>query len=126
MAKGRSFRSAWFCRQAKCTNSLSVGEVAIELAEAGDLGGADEGKVLGPEEDDLPLALVGGLVEVAEGGAGVGRDHAFHGEIGEFVTYDEHFRGPQVRLRVIIRIILDKSRAVFAALPDLLWRPPAA
>ena len=37
---------------------VAVGELAIELAEAGDLGGADEGEVLGPEEDDLPFALV--------------------------------------------------------------------
>ena len=43
---------------------VAVGEIATELAEAGDLGGADEGEILRPEEHDLPLALVGRLVEV--------------------------------------------------------------
>jgi hypothetical protein len=38
---------------------VAVLELAVQLAEGGDLGRADEGEVLRPEEDDLPLAGVG-------------------------------------------------------------------
>ena len=53
-------RSLWSLRQARCTNSLSVlrgehlavavGELAVQIAEALDLGRADEGEVLRVEE----------------------------------------------------------------------------
>ena len=72
---------------------VAVGEIAGELAEARDLGGADEGEVLRPEEHDLPFALVGRLVEVAEGRLGVGGHHALDGKIGEFIAYSQHLRG---------------------------------
>jgi hypothetical protein len=34
---------------------ITILKVAIEFAECGDLGGANEGEILGPEEVDLPL-----------------------------------------------------------------------
>jgi hypothetical protein len=37
---------------------IAVGEFLVDLAEGGNLGGTDKGEVLGPEEVDLPLALV--------------------------------------------------------------------
>ena len=60
------------CRWRRRDLRVAVGELAVELAEGGDLGRADEGEVLGPEEDDLPLALVGLVVDLGEGGLGVG------------------------------------------------------
>ena len=44
-------------------HGVAIVEVAVQLAEAGDLGRADEGEVLGPEEHQLPLALVGAWVK---------------------------------------------------------------
>ena len=38
--------------------SVTVCELFVELAECSNLGGAHEGEVLGPEEDDAPLACV--------------------------------------------------------------------
>src|SRR5262249_39703852 len=46
---------------------VALMELAVLLSELGDLGGADEGEVHGPEEDDLPLArevLVGDVLEL--------------------------------------------------------------
>ena len=39
--------------------AVAIGELAVQLAEGGDLGGADEGEVLGPEEVQLPLTGIG-------------------------------------------------------------------
>ena len=65
---------------ARWTNSLSVeppstrasrsANSLVQLAEPGDLGRADEGEVLRPEEDDLPLAGIGGVEDLGEGLAG--------------------------------------------------------
>lgn len=43
-----------------CAKNLRVAvrELLVELAESGNLGGADEGEVLRPEEDDAPLSSV--------------------------------------------------------------------
>lgn len=38
--------------------SVAVGELVVQTAERGDLGGAHEGEILGPEEDHTPLARV--------------------------------------------------------------------
>src|SRR5579863_807980 len=62
-------------------------ELLLELAEGGDLGGADEGEVLRPEEYDLPLAgeaLVGERLECL---LGIARDDAGEGKLGETVAY---------------------------------------
>jgi len=37
---------------------VAILELVVELTEGRDLGGADECEILGPEEIDLPLALV--------------------------------------------------------------------
>src|SRR6185312_15228127 len=71
-------------------HGVAIGEVALELAEAGDLGRTDEGEVLGPEEHQLPLALVALLAEALEGVGGVGGNHALNGKIGEFVADGQH------------------------------------
>src|SRR6185312_2799461 len=69
---------------------VAVLELAVQRAEAGDLGRADEGEILRPEEHDLPFARVRGVVEIAEGGFGVGRNDALQFEFGEFVTNGQH------------------------------------
>ena len=70
---------------------IAVAEIGQQLAIADDLGRADEGEVLGPEEDDLPLAV--GLAEVERL---AGRQRAAlldgNGEGGEFVADGEHGR----------------------------------
>ena len=43
---------------------VAVAELLVELAEGRDLGRADEGEVLRPEEEDLPLAGVESCVDV--------------------------------------------------------------
>jgi len=100
MANGSAFRSAWFWRHARWTNSESVDtpvehrvaliERLVELAEGGDLGRADEGEVLRPEEHDLPLAglaLVGNLLEAS---LGIGAHHRFEVEGRKLVANGQH------------------------------------
>ncbi len=67
-ASGREgcLRSSWSLRQARWTKCVSVlapstcasrsAKSRVAAAELGDLGGADEGEVHRPEEEDLPLA----------------------------------------------------------------------
>src|SRR6516165_3775709 len=65
---------------------IARAELALELAERGNLGGADEGKVLRPEEHHLPLtgeAFVGKGLERA---TGVVRYDAGECEFGETTT----------------------------------------
>src|SRR6516162_4862513 len=73
---------------------VTVIEVAIELAEAGDLGGADKSEVLGPEKDEFPFSRVACLRVILEGAGGVGRNHALDGEVGEFVANGQHYGTP--------------------------------
>jgi hypothetical protein len=44
--------------------SIADVELAVQLAEGRDLGGADEGEILGPKEVDLPLA---GIAFIGDG-----------------------------------------------------------
>ena len=37
---------------------ITIGEVIIEFTESGNLGRADKGEILRPEEDDLPFPCV--------------------------------------------------------------------
>src|SRR5690606_35676644 len=69
---------------------VAVGELVVQLAEGGDLGGAHEGEVLGPRENDLPLALVGLVVDRLELLALLQRDAGGQFELGELVTDSEH------------------------------------
>src|SRR6185312_15394115 len=61
-------------------------ELFVQPAESGDLGRTDEGEVLRPEEDDLPLAGKAVLGDGLEGAVEAARDHAGEGEIGEMLT----------------------------------------
>ena len=47
---------------------VAIGEIALEIAIADDLGRADEGEVLRPEEQDLPLAVGCGEIDRLAGG----------------------------------------------------------
>ncbi len=69
---------------------VAVGELAVEATELGDLGGADEGEVLRPEEHDAPLALVGLVVDRLERLVGVERHAGGEFVLGEVVTDSEH------------------------------------
>src|SRR3984957_16143629 len=62
-------------------------ELLFELAEGGDLGGADEGEVLGPKEHDLPLAGKALVDKGLERLLGIARDDAGEGKPGETVAY---------------------------------------
>jgi len=73
---------------------VAVLEVAGEFAEGRDLGRADEGEVLGPEEDDLPFAGVVVRADRAEGGLGIGRDDRFQFEVREFLANAENKDSP--------------------------------
>jgi hypothetical protein len=56
---------------------VAVEELLVQLAEGGNLGGADEGEVLGPEEDDLPLAGIALVADFFKGLLGVQIDGKF-------------------------------------------------
>src|SRR5215472_13364598 len=62
-------------------------ELLVELAEGGDLGGADEGEILGPEEHHLPLAGEALVGEGLERLRGIARYDAGEGEPGETLAY---------------------------------------
>jgi len=69
---------------------VAVEELLIELAEGGDFGGADEGEVLGPEENDFPLAGVAFVCDLLEGLFGVEIDHGGEIERGEIFADSQH------------------------------------
>src|SRR5215471_4801580 len=69
---------------------LALVERLVELAESRDLGRTDEGEILGPEEDDLPLALVGLVGHLPEGGLGIDACHRLEIEGGELVANRQH------------------------------------
>ena len=65
-------------------HGVAVVEIALELAEAGDLGRADEGEVLRPEEHDLPLALVAARWSISVNAVlGSVGNHGLQGEAGK-------------------------------------------
>jgi hypothetical protein len=49
---------------------VAVGELAVQLVEADDLGRADEGEILGPGEEDQPFPGIAGIGRRREGGLG--------------------------------------------------------
>jgi len=55
-------------------HGVAVVEIAVQLAKGRDLGRAHEGEVLGPEEHDLPLALVALVRDALEGLGGIAID----------------------------------------------------
>ncbi len=65
-------------------------EFLVELAERGDLGRADEGEVLRPEEHDLPLSGKAIVGEGLEGSVEVVRDGAFELEPGKRLADTGH------------------------------------
>src|SRR4051812_44924992 len=69
---------------------VALVELLVELAEGRDLGRADEGEVLRPEEHHLPFALVGLVVDRLEGGLGVGTHHGLEVEGRELVANRQH------------------------------------
>ena len=73
---------------------VAIGEVAVQLAEGDDLGRADEGEILRPEEYDLPLAGVGLSGDFGECGVEVeALGPALHGlevELREGVANRQH------------------------------------
>src|SRR3546814_3364787 len=73
-------------------DGIAVVEVTVQLAEGSDLGRADEGEILRPEEDDLPLALVAVAGDVGEGGLRVGGNHGLEIEGWELVADGQHYR----------------------------------
>jgi hypothetical protein len=62
----------------------------LSLPKAGDLGRADEGEVLRPEEHDLPLAGVGLVVDLREGRPGIGAHHRLEVEGRKLVANGQH------------------------------------
>src|SRR5205085_11973010 len=74
-------------------DGVAILEIVLQVAVADDLGRADEGEVLRPEEDDLPLAVRLGEVErLACGQLAALLDG--NGDGGEFVTDGEHVQSP--------------------------------
>src|SRR5882757_1261769 len=71
-------------------DSIALVERAVELAEGRDLGRADEGEILGPEEHDLPLAGVALVGELGERRLGVGAHDRLEVEGWEFVSDGQH------------------------------------
>src|SRR6266851_4613660 len=69
---------------------VAIVELAVELAEGGDLGRTDEGEILRPEEHDLPLAGIALVGNVLEGGPGVGAHHRFEIEGRKLVADGQH------------------------------------
>src|SRR6266853_444237 len=69
---------------------VAVVEVAVELAESGDLGRTDEGEILRPEEHDLPFAGVALVGTILEGGLGVGAHRRLEIEGRKLVTDGQH------------------------------------
>src|SRR5580658_3973857 len=65
---------------------IAGAELTLELAERGDLGGAYEGEVLGPEEQHLPLAGRAVIGEGLERRARIARNDAAEGELGKTLT----------------------------------------
>src|SRR5262249_9784291 len=65
-------------------------EFLVELAERGDLGRADEGEVLRPEKEHLPLAGEAAVVERLEGLVQIVRDDTGQGELRELLSNTEH------------------------------------
>jgi hypothetical protein len=69
---------------------VAVLEVAVALAELGDLGRADEREVHRPEEHDLPLARIRRIRDLLELLALVAADRGLQAERGERVADREH------------------------------------
>src|SRR4051812_19348569 len=97
---------------------VTVGELARQLGEGRDLGRADEGEVLRPEEDDLPLAGIGLGGDLGEGLAGAAEAlrAGLHGgelESRELVANGQHAVYP---LGWAIRRILSVRRGGSAVL----------
>src|SRR5689334_25274105 len=69
---------------------ITILELAIQLAEGRDLGRTNEGEVLRPEEDDLPLARVGRVADLLEGGLGIGAHHRLEVEGRKLVADGQH------------------------------------
>src|SRR5580704_1480052 len=71
-------------------HGVAIVELAVEPAEGGDLGRADEGEILRPEEHDLPFAGIALVGNVLEGGPGVGAHHRLEVEGRKLVADRQH------------------------------------
>jgi hypothetical protein len=85
---------------------VAVGELAVHLAECGDLSGADEGEVLGPEEVDLPFAFVILVSDALECALDVAADCCRQRVRGEFFSYSDHFSFSPMKLDLVRNFLL--------------------
>ncbi len=69
---------------------IAIGEVALQLAIADDFRRADEGEILRPIEQDLPLAVGLAKVDRLAGRKGGCALLDGNGEIGKLVTNGKH------------------------------------
>src|SRR3954470_132980 len=69
---------------------VAVGELAVQLAESGDLGRAHEGEVLRPEEHDQPLALERTVGELGERLLRIGGNDGLEVEGGKLIANSKH------------------------------------
>src|SRR5215212_4254255 len=71
-------------------DGVTLVERLVELAEGGDLGRADEGEVLRPEEHDLPFAGVALVGDLLEGRLRIGAHHRLEVEGRKLVANGQH------------------------------------
>src|SRR4029077_1278581 len=71
-------------------DGVTVVELGVELAERGNLSGADEGEVLRPEEQHFPLALVRFVGDALERLVRVDRNDGVEVKCGKTVTDGQH------------------------------------
>jgi hypothetical protein len=69
---------------------IACPEFLVELAERRNFGGADEGEVLRPEKDDLPLACEAVVRKGLQSLGEVVRDDTGEGISREFLTNAQH------------------------------------
>src|SRR6056297_41304 len=81
---------------------IAIAELAIECAEGGDFGRADEREILRPEKQDFPLPLQGLVLagKVLESGVDVVADDTLETECGEFLADADHVPTPCVKVFV--------------------------
>jgi hypothetical protein len=72
--------------------SVPILEVAVALAELGDLGGTDEREVHGPGEQHQPLAGVAPVRDLLELAALLDVDGGLQVELGDAVSDGQHYR----------------------------------
>src|SRR4051812_35762826 len=94
---------------------VAISEFAVHLAEGCDLGRADEGEVLGPEEIQLPLAFVILVSDVFESALDLAADGCGERIRGEFFSYSDHCFSLRMNCDLVRNFFL---RAAPGAEPD--------